>query len=111
MTTRIKNITDMSFDILGLIEEERRRLSWKSKFTSIMNDLNEDLAVYWYRDGAGDLTAYYLWEFNCSDNEDWGADENDSEDERDTINATAADCQVCGCYHTEYDPCGTQCAS
>ena len=77
MTTRIQNITDMSFDILGLIEEERRRLSWKSKFTSIMKDLNEDLAVYWYRDGTDALCPFYLWEFNCSDNEDWGADEND----------------------------------
>jgi len=28
----------------------------------------------------------------------------------DRINATAADCILCGCYHTENDPCGTNCA-
>ena len=77
MSSWIKNITQLSDDVLGLLEDKvkhsRQKQYWKNKFTSIIKDLNEETPVFYYKDGEGELCAYYLWEFNCSESEDWGS--------------------------------------
>ena len=50
----------------------------------------------------------FAYEADDSDDESLIADS--EQDEIDIINSTASICSVCGCYHTEYDPCGTECA-
>lgn len=77
MSSWIKNITQLSDDVLRLVEDNvkhsRQKQYWKNKFTSIIKDLNEDTMVTTYKDGAGELCGIYLWEFNCSESEDWGS--------------------------------------
>jgi len=71
-------------DIIGMIIEEKKIIDEtkknKEKFDEtieLIDYFQEETIVYWYRDGTGEKCPYYLWEFNCC--EDDAAERNEEE--------------------------------
>jgi hypothetical protein len=84
------------------VEKEKEEMNVKILCKFLGGNSHEWFAV------EGILREFYSEDFIKANKETWsqyGLFEDEEEEE-----IKCGDCEVCGCYHSEYDPCGTNCA-